>query len=96
MHFDPVLFDNTMYATASDAVLFCTEYLEKNGHAQAAMSLQNLLPVTGHEMATFAREALIRVRAQLTDQTAESYVVIALHTLERAIAGDGATYAVAA
>lgn len=86
MSFDPVLFDSTMYETANEAVLFCREYLEKNGNADAACALQNFEAITGADMALLALEALAGVQKQVRGPDAAEYVQMAIYTLERALA----------
>lgn len=88
MNFDPVLFDNSMYETANEAVLFCKEYLAQNGHAHVARDLENLNPVTGQAMAEFARASLTQAQKNVRGPKAAEYVRIALNTIDRALAGE--------
>lgn len=96
MNLDPVLFENSMYETANEAVLFCKEYLERNGHADVACDLDNLCPITDQAMAAYAREVLVRVQKNVRSRKAAEYVAIARSTVDRALAGECAPNSVAA
>lgn len=52
--FEPVLFPSSEYESASAAVLFCKELLERNGHGFEALKLEGIDVVNSAPMARVA------------------------------------------
>jgi hypothetical protein len=83
MHFEPVLFDNPMYETASEALFLCREYLEKN-EPRAALRLAGFEPVNTAAMGRVVLRILVELRAELRGESHE-YVSVALKAVGRAL-----------
>jgi hypothetical protein len=84
MHFEPVLFDNPMFETASEALFLCREFLEKN-EPRAALRLAGFEPVNTAAMGRVVLGVLYQIRATVRGEARE-HVDVALNAVRRALA----------
>ena len=85
MRFDPTLFESPMYETANEAVLYCLEHLNRNGHAASTASLTGLPPVSDAAVGQVVYQRLLALRGRVSS-TSVRYIDIALNALGRALA----------
>jgi hypothetical protein len=83
MHFEPMLFDNPMFETASEALFLCREYLEKSAPA-AATRLAGFEPVNTAVMGRVALGILYEIRPSVRREGRE-YVDVAINAMKRAL-----------
>ncbi len=87
MNLDPVCTTWSMHETASEAVLFAKEHLERKGYA-AAERLGGYLPISDVASAWMVLRILEQLAPTVTDREAAEYVSIALSTVRRVLSGE--------
>lgn len=84
MCFEPILFTNSMYETANEAVLFCKTYLEEEGLDDLAGCLAGLDAVNEAAIGRVAHRVLLGMQSRVPSAHGEC-IATALNALERAL-----------
>lgn len=78
-------FENEMYESANEAVLFCAAYLSEKRERAAALYLEGLDSICDQMTARIARSRLAAAWQQTNDKYAQHMLTAAFNAVERAM-----------